>query len=129
LRVSLWSFNALQLGQSFGGAAHTTVTRYVDVLVNAMMVRRLEPHLANVGKRLVKSPKVYLRHSGLLHALLGSSTATELQGHPIAGASWEGSSWSRLQRWRRRLAARFLSNGVRRRDRRGVDNRLAPHRL
>jgi predicted AAA+ superfamily ATPase len=105
------------------------VTRYLDVLVDTMMVRRLEPHLTHVGKRLVKSPKVYLRDSGLPHGLLGISTVTELQGHPIAGASWEGSSWSRLQRWRRRLAARFLSNGVGRRDRRGVDNRLAPHRL
>jgi uncharacterized protein len=83
-------FNASQLGQSLGGAAHTTVARYLDVLVDTMMVRRLEPHLANVGKRLVKSPKVYLRDSGLLHALLGISTVTELQGHPIAGASWEG---------------------------------------
>lgn len=83
-------FNASQLGQSLGGAAHTTVTRYLDVLVDTMMVRRLEPHLANVGKRLVKSPKVYLRDSGLLHALLGISSVTELQGHPIAGASWEG---------------------------------------
>ena len=83
-------FNASQLGQSLGGVAHTTVTRYLDVLVDTMMVRRLEPHLANVGKRLVKSPKVYLRDSGLLHALLGIGTVTELQGHPIAGASWEG---------------------------------------
>jgi uncharacterized protein len=83
-------FNASQLGQSLGGAAHTTVTRYLDVLVDTMMVRRLEPHLANVGKRLVKAPKVYLRDSGLLHALLGINTVTELQGHPIAGASWEG---------------------------------------
>jgi uncharacterized protein len=66
------------------------VTRYLDMLIDTMMVRCLEPHLANVGKRLVKSPKVYLRDSGLLHALLGISTVTELQGHPIAGASWEG---------------------------------------
>jgi uncharacterized protein len=83
-------FNASQLGQSLGGAAHTTVARYLDVLVDTMMVRRLEPHLANVGKRLVKSPKVYLRDSGLLHALLGINTLADLQGHPIAGASWEG---------------------------------------
>ena len=83
-------FNASQLGQSLGGVAHTTVARYLDVLVDTMMLRRLEPHLANVGKRLVKSPKVYLRDSGLLHALLGISTVTDLQGHPIAGASWEG---------------------------------------
>jgi uncharacterized protein len=71
-----------------GGAEHTTATRYLDVLVDVMMVRRLEPHRANVGRRLVKSPKVYLRDSGLLHALLDICTATELQGHPIVGASW-----------------------------------------
>jgi uncharacterized protein len=83
-------FNASQLGMSLGGASHTTATRYLDVLVDTMMVRRLPPHLANVGKRLVKSPKVYLRDSGVLHALLGIATVQDLQGHPIAGASWEG---------------------------------------
>ncbi len=83
-------FNASQLGLSLGGASHTTAARYLDVLVDTMMVRRLPPHLANVGKRLVKSPKVYLRDSGLLHALLGLATVQDLQGHPIAGASWEG---------------------------------------
>jgi len=83
-------FNASQLGMSLGGASHTTATRYLEVLVDTMMVRRLQPYLANVGKRLVKSPKVYLRDSGVLHALLGIATVQELQGHPIAGASWEG---------------------------------------
>jgi hypothetical protein len=83
-------FNASQLGMSLGGASHTTATRYLDVLVDTMMVRRLQPFLANVGKRLVKSPKVYLRDSGVLHALLGVATVQDLQGHPIAGASWEG---------------------------------------
>jgi len=83
-------FNASQLGMSLGGASHTTATRYLDVLVDTMMVRRLQPHLVNVGKRLVKSPKVYLRDSGVLHALLGIATVQQLQGHPIAGASWEG---------------------------------------
>ena len=83
-------FNASQLGLSLGGASHTTATRYLDVLVDTMMVRRLQPHLANVGKRLVKSPKIYLRDSGVLHALLGVATVQDLQGHPIAGASWEG---------------------------------------
>ncbi len=83
-------FNASQLGMSLGGASHTTAARYLDVLVDTMMVRRLQPHLANVGKRLVKSPKVYLRDSGVLHALLGIATVQDLQGHPIAGASWEG---------------------------------------
>jgi hypothetical protein len=60
------------------------------VLVDTLMVRRLPPYLANVGKRLVKSPKIYLRDSGLLHALLGLSSVHDLQGHPIAGSSWEG---------------------------------------
>ena len=83
-------FNASQLGMSLGGASHTTATRYLDVLVDSLMVRRLPPHLVNVGKRLVKSPKVYLRDSGVLHALLGIATVQDLQGHPIAGASWEG---------------------------------------
>lgn len=83
-------FNASQLGMSLGGASHTTATRYLDVLVDTMMVRRLQPHLANLGKRLVKSPKVYLRDSGVLHALLAVATLRDLQGHPIAGASWEG---------------------------------------
>jgi hypothetical protein len=83
-------FNASQLGVALGGAAHTTVTRYLDLLVDTLMVRRLEPFLANVGKRLVKSPKVYLRDSGILHALLGLATVRDLQGHPVAGASWEG---------------------------------------
>ncbi len=83
-------FNASQLGVALGGAAHTTVARYLDLLVDTLMMRRLEPFLANVGKRLVKSPKVYLRDSGILHALLGLATVRDLQGHPVAGASWEG---------------------------------------
>jgi predicted AAA+ superfamily ATPase len=83
-------FNASQLGVALGGASHATATRYLDLLVDTLMVRRLQPCLANVGKRLVKSPKVYLRDSGLLHALLGLATVRDLQGHPIAGASWEG---------------------------------------
>jgi hypothetical protein len=83
-------FNASQLGSALGGAAHTTVARYLDLLVDTMLVRRLEPHFVNVGKRLVKSPKVYLRDSGLLHSLLGIRSVDDLQGNPIAGMSWEG---------------------------------------
>jgi len=82
--------NASQLGVALGGASHTTAVRYLDMLVDTMVVRRLQPHLANVGKRLVKSPKVYVRDSGLLHALLGLGTVADLQGHPVSGASWEG---------------------------------------
>lgn len=84
------AFNASALGASLGGVAHTTVARYLDILVETLMVRRLEPELRNVGKRLVKSHKVYLRDSGLLHALLGIAQLDDLQGHPIVGASWEG---------------------------------------
>ena len=83
-------FNASQLGLSLGGASHSTANRYLDVLANSLMVRRLPPHLVNVGKRLIKSPKVYLRDSGVLHSLLGIASVQDLQGHPIAGASWEG---------------------------------------
>jgi len=83
-------FNASRLGMALGGASHTTVSRYADVLVDTLIVRRLRPCVPNIGKRLVKSPKVYLRDSGLLHALLGLATVRDLQGHPIAGASWEG---------------------------------------
>jgi uncharacterized protein len=83
-------FNASQLGMSLGGASHTTAQRYLSMLVDAMVVRRLEPHLPNIGKRLVKSPKVYVRDSGLVHALLGIDSLDTLQGHPIVGHSWEG---------------------------------------
>jgi predicted AAA+ superfamily ATPase len=82
--------NASQLGLALGGVSHTTATRYLDTLIDTMVVRRLEPCFANVGKRLVKSPKIYVRDSGLLHALLGLGTVQDLQGHAVAGASWEG---------------------------------------
>lgn len=83
-------FNASQLGAALGGIAHTTVGRYLDLLVDALMLRRLPPYLVNVGKRLVKSPKVYLRDSGILHALHGIHSLDDLSGHPVAGQSWEG---------------------------------------
>jgi predicted AAA+ superfamily ATPase len=83
-------FNASQLGAALGGVAHTTVGRYLDLMVDALMLRRLPPYVANVGKRLVKSPKVYVRDSGVLHALLGIQTLDVLNGHPVAGLSWEG---------------------------------------
>ena len=67
-----------------------TVGRYTDLLVDLLLVRRLASYSVNVGKRLVKSPKVYLRDSGLLHALLGIEDRDSLLGHPIVGGSWEG---------------------------------------
>ena len=62
----------------------------VDLLVDLLLVRRLPPFHANVGKRLVKSPKTYVRDSGLTHALLNIETYEDLLGHPVSGPSWEG---------------------------------------
>lgn len=67
-----------------------TVSRYTDLLVDLLLVRRLQPYHVNVGKRLVKSPKVYIRDTGLLHALLNLDDRNALLGHPVVGASWEG---------------------------------------
>ena len=65
------------------------VNRYIDLLVDLLLVRRLRPWSGNVGKRLVRTPKVYIRDSGLTHALLDLVTWDDLLGHPVAGASWE----------------------------------------
>jgi len=81
--------NASRLAASLSVSA-PTVTSYIGLLVDLLLVRRLLPYHANVGKRLVKSPKTYLRDSGLLHALLGITSQDELAGHPILGKSWEG---------------------------------------
>jgi predicted AAA+ superfamily ATPase len=67
-----------------------TVGRYIDLLCDLMLVRRLPAWHGNVGKRLIRSPKVYVRDSGLVHALLGLSNGDALLGHPVAGSSWEG---------------------------------------
>jgi uncharacterized protein len=67
-----------------------TVAGYLDLMVDLLLVRRLPPYFANVRKRLVKSPKVYVRDSGLVHTLLRLDTLDDLLGHPVAGASWEG---------------------------------------
>ena len=67
-----------------------TVTRYIDLLVDLLLVRRLQPFHRNLGKRLVKSPKTYVRDSGVLHALLAVPTLDALRDHPIVGPSWEG---------------------------------------
>ena len=82
-------FNASAIDTSLGVSA-PTVARYLDHLAGSLMLRRLEPYRANLGKRLVKSPKVYVRDSGLLHHLLGLHEVNDLLGHPAIGASWEG---------------------------------------
>lgn len=67
-----------------------TVARYLDLLVDLLLVRRLQPWHSNAGKRLVKSPKVYVRDSGIVHALLRLPTREDVLGHPVVGGSWEG---------------------------------------
>jgi predicted AAA+ superfamily ATPase len=81
--------NASRLATSLMISAQT-VTRYIDLLVDLLLVRRLRPFHINVGKRLVRSPKVYVRDSGIVHALLGIGNYHALSGHPVVGASWEG---------------------------------------
>jgi predicted AAA+ superfamily ATPase len=81
--------NASKIGQSMD-ISHNTVRKYLDMLDQTFMVRLLQPLEINLKKRLVKSPKVYLRDSGLLHTLLEIDSMTELYGHPVFGASWEG---------------------------------------
>ena len=83
------TWNASEIARSLG-EAHTTVKRHLDLLTGVLMVRQLQPWHANLGKRQVKSPKVYLRDTGLLHALLGVPSFPALEGHPKLGASWEG---------------------------------------
>lgn len=81
--------NVAQLARGLG-VSGVTVAHYLDLMVDLLLVRRLQPHLTNAGKRLVRSPKVYVRDSGLLHALLGLRDKEALLGHPIVGPSWEG---------------------------------------
>jgi uncharacterized protein len=82
-------WNASEIGRSLG-EAHTTTRRHLDSLADALVVRVLQPWFENIGKRQVKAPKVYVRDSGLLHALLGIADRRSLEGHPKVGASWEG---------------------------------------
>ncbi len=72
------------------GVSGQTVGRYLDLMVDLLLVRRLQPWSKNAGKRLVRSPKVYVRDSGLVHALLGLRDLDAVLGHPVTGGSWEG---------------------------------------
>ncbi|HYQ79824.1 MAG TPA: ATP-binding protein [Solirubrobacterales bacterium] len=81
--------NAANIARGLG-VSGATVGNYLDLMVDLLLVRRLQPRLANAGKRLVRSPKVYVRDSGLLHALLGIADKESLLGHPVVGGSWEG---------------------------------------
>jgi len=84
------AWNASQIGKSLGVSYHT-VNSYLDYLEEAYLIRRLQPYHANIRKRVVKSPKVFWRDSGLLHSLLGSPTMDDLLAQPWVGESWE--SW------------------------------------
>lgn len=81
--------NVAQLARNLGVDAKTAQS-YIDLLCDLLLVRRLQPWHVNMGKRLVKSPKVYVRDSGLVHALLDIGTKETLLSHPVVGASWEG---------------------------------------
>lgn len=82
-------WNAAELARSLG-SSEPTARRYLDLMTGAYVVRQLHPWFENVAKRQVRAPKVYVRDSGLLHALLGLASHTDLGGHPKVGASWEG---------------------------------------
>lgn len=94
----MWTMVAHYHGQTWNGAEparalgvnNATARRYLDILTDALMLRQLQPWHANLKKRQVRSPKVYVRDSGVLHALLGAGSEKELLSHPKVGASWEG---------------------------------------
>jgi uncharacterized protein len=87
LHGQLW--NASQIANSLGVSA-PTVRHYLDIIDDTFIVRQLQPYHLNIKKRLIKSPKVYIRDSGILHTLLKIRTIEDLQGHPSVGSSWEG---------------------------------------
>ncbi|MHB9003550.1 MAG: ATP-binding protein [Coriobacteriia bacterium] len=96
--AAFWTILAHYHGQTWNaadaartmGVTEATARRYLDVLTDAFMIRQLQPYHANLRKRQVKSPKVYVRDSGLLHQLLGIDSTKALLMHPKVGASWEG---------------------------------------
>lgn len=95
-------WNGAEFARNFGVGNHT-VRRYLDFLTDTFVVRQLQPWHENLAKRQVKSPKVYVADTGLLHSLLGIEDAEDLEGHPKVGGSWE---WFAIQTVARRLGAR-----------------------
>lgn len=83
------NLNASKLGMSLS-VSNVSVGRYIDLLVDLLLVRKLQPYTRNMKKRLVKSPRVYVRDSGIVHALLNIGSYNDLLGHPVVGKSWEG---------------------------------------
>ncbi len=96
------ALNYSQLGSSLG-ISHTTVRHYIDILHHTFMLRLLPPYYVNIKKRLAKSPKVYIRDTGILHSLLNINTFDELYAHPVYGSSWEAivieNVLSRFRKW------------------------------
>jgi uncharacterized protein len=91
--AQIW--NASEIGRAFG-VAHTTVARWLDALVETFMVMRLQPWAENLGKRVVRAPKIYVGDSGILHTLLDIEDRSALRSHPKVGASWEGFALSQV---------------------------------
>lgn len=81
-------FNASALGRGLG-LRSVTISRYLDFMVDLFLVRRLQPWTSNLGKRLIRAPKTYVRDSGVCHALLAIASLNDLLGHPVVGGSWE----------------------------------------
>jgi len=83
------TINSAQIARNLG-VSGVTVGRYLDLMVDLLLVRRLKPWTSNIGKRMIKAPKVYVRDSGIAHALLNIGDYNQLLGHPVVGGSWEG---------------------------------------
>jgi len=99
-------WNASELGRAMG-LSDKTVRNYLDELSQTFMVRQLQPWFENIGKRQVKSPKIYLRDSGLLHHLIGLETEAQLHSHAKVGSSWEGFALEQVLRQTRPTQAYF----------------------
>jgi predicted AAA+ superfamily ATPase len=87
--------NSSKLGEALG-VSHTTFRQYTDFLENSFLIRTLKPNFNNAKKRIVKSPKIYVRDSGILHSILGIRSFNDLLGHPSVGCSWEGFAMEQL---------------------------------
>ncbi len=82
--------NSTQIARNLEVSSCLTISRYLDLMVDLLLVRRIKPWTFNVGKRLVRSPKIFVRDSGITHALLNIGSYNDLLGHPVVGGSWEG---------------------------------------
>lgn len=83
------NINAARLAANIE-VSSVTVARYIDLLADLLLIRKIQPYTANIKKRLVKSPKIFVRDSGITHALLNIGSYNDLLGHPVIGKSWEG---------------------------------------